>query len=250
MKMDCDLWQDKIDAFVDDELSAAEVRDFEAHLRACPACAAETVARQRLKTETRSAGLRYVPSAELQARIAGAIGKKRKTRWQVWPATVGIAAALVMAIVVGQVWNRQQAQNAMVAQLVDQHVATMASANPADVVSNDSHNVKPWFNGKVPFSVEIPNLDNTPYTLIGGKFVYFQQEPTAQLIFGIRKHKISVFMFRDHGNTASLGEETAPVRRNGFQMQSWSEDGLRYVAISDVNAEDVRKLCEMLKSAS
>lgn len=250
MKMDCDIWQDKIDAFVDDELPTGDVREFESHLRTCSACAAEVVARQRLKSETRAAGLRYEPSSKFQAQIAARVGGKRKAVWAWWPAAVGVAAALVVAVFAGQAWNRQQAQNAMVAQLVDQHVATMASANAVDVVSDDSHNVKPWFNGKVPFSVDIPNLENTAYTLVGGKFAYFQQEPAAQLVFGIRKHKISVFMFRDHGNTAALGEQTAPVKRNGFQVQTWSEDGLRYVAISDVNADDVRKLCEMLKAAS
>lgn len=250
MKMDCDYWQDKADAFVDNELPQGEVREFESHLRECQACAAETVARQRLKSDTRTAGLRFEPSAELQAKVAKRVQKRQKAAWAWWPALAGVAAALLFAVLAGQIWNRQQSQSALVAQLVDQHVAAMASANPVDVASNDSHNVKPWFNGKVPFSVDIPNLENTAYTLIGGKFVYFQQEPAAQLIFGIRKHKISVFMFKDHGNTSTLGEEAAPVKQNGFQVQTWSEDGLRYVAISDVNAEDVRKLCEMLKAAS
>jgi anti-sigma factor RsiW len=250
MKMDCDIWQDKIDAFVDDELSASEMREIEAHLRSCPACSAETVARQRLKAETRATGTRFEPSAGFRAKIAKQVSGTQKRNWAWWPAVIGVAAALVFAVVVGQAWERQRVQREMVAQLVDQHVATMASANQVDVISTDQHTVKPWFNGKVPFSVDIPNLENTPYTLIGGKLVYFQQAPAAQLVFAIRKHKISVFMFRDHGNTASLGEQTSPEKRNGFQMQSWSEDGLRYVAVSDVNADDVRKLCEMLKAAS
>lgn len=251
MKMDCDLWQDKIDTFVDDELPPAEVREFEAHLRECRACAAETVARQRLKMETRAAGMRYGPSEAFAAKVAGNVGQRRTFHWH-WLPAVGFAAAAVMvAVLVVQVWQRAQTRDLLVAQLVDQHVAALASANPVDVASNDSHNVKPWFNGKVPFSVDIPKLDDTPYTLVGGKFVYFQQEPAAQLVFGIRKHKISVFMFRDHGNTAQWGEQTAPVRHNGFVTQTWSEDGVRYFAVSDVNADDVRKLCEMLlKSTS
>ena len=248
--MDCDFWQDKLDAFVDDELPREEVREFESHLRHCRACASETVARQRLKSETRAAGLRFEPSAEFHSKIAKRLQQKQRRVMAWWPALAGAAAALVVAMVIGQGWNRQQSQNALLAQLVDQHVAAMASTNPLDVASNDSHNVKPWFNGKVPFSVDIPNLENTEYTLLGGKFVYFQQEPAAQLIFGIRKHKISVFMLKDHGGTSALGEQSAPVKRDGFQVQTWSEDGLRYVAISDVNAEDVRRLCEMLKAAS
>jgi anti-sigma factor RsiW len=186
----------------------------------------------------------------LQSRIAERIGQRQKTAWQWWPALAGIAASLVLAVLIGQAWDRQQMRNELAIQLVDQHVATLAAANPVDVVSTDSHSVKPWFAGKVPFSVDLPNLESTPYTLIGGKFVYFQQAPAAQLLFGIRKHKISVFIFRDHGNTSLLGEETVPVRRSGFVTQTWSEDGVRYFAISDVNAEDVRKLCEMLKTAS
>ena len=250
MKMDCEFWQDKVDAFVDDEMPSAQVRDFESHLRECPACSAETVARQRLKIETRAAGQRFMPSAALQERIREKIGSRKPARWQWWPTAVGVAAALVLAVLAGQAWNRAQMRNELAVQLVDQHVATLAAVNPVDVVSTDSHTVKPWFAGKVPFSVDLPNLENTPYSLIGGKFVYFQQAPAAQLLFGIRKHKISVFIFRDHGNTSSLGEESAPVRRNGFVTQTWSEDGLRYFAISDVNGEDVRKLCEMLKAAS
>src|SRR5262249_18836045 len=62
--MNCELWQDKLDAFVDLELPTAEMRDFEAHLRGCPACSAEAVARQRLKAQTRLAGQMFVPSAE------------------------------------------------------------------------------------------------------------------------------------------------------------------------------------------
>src|SRR5437870_5255597 len=101
MKMDCDFWQDKVDAFVDDELSSAEVRDFEAHLRECRACAAETIARQRLKIATRAAGMRYVPSAELQAKLARQIGGEKKKQWQWWPPALGVAAALVFAVLIG-----------------------------------------------------------------------------------------------------------------------------------------------------
>ena len=89
--MNCELWQDKIDAFVDAELAADEVRSFDEHLRSCPACAQETFARQRLKAETRLAGQRYVPSAEFADRIAQSVAPKRR-RSLVWmPAFVSAA---------------------------------------------------------------------------------------------------------------------------------------------------------------
>src|SRR5438270_960686 len=246
--MNCDLWQDKFDAFVDMELSPEQARDFEEHLRGCPACSAEALARQRLKSQTRLAGQRFTPSAEFERRMTGETAS-RKMRWNWLPALAASAAALLL-ILGGLNWRQRTLEKQLISQLVDQHVATLASANPVDVISTDAHTVKPWFQGKVPFSVDVPDLHDTQFTLVGGKLAYFEQNPAAQLIFAVRQHRISVFIFRESGQTAWLGQQTSPVRSTGFETQSWTEDGIRYVAISDVNPQDVRQLCELLKRRS
>jgi len=246
--MNCDLLQDKFDAFVDMELSPAEAREFEEHLRTCPACSAEALARQRLKSQTRLAGQRFEPSAELERRIFPVTAPKQ-VRWNWLPAMAALAAALLL-VLGGLTWRQKTLERQLVSQLVDQHVATMASANPVDVVSTDAHTVKPWFQGKVPFSVDIPDLHETQFTLLGGRLAYFQQSPAAQLIFAVRQHRISVFVFREVGETAALGEHAAPIRKAGFQTESWTEDGIRYFAISDVNPQDVRELCDLLRRRS
>ncbi|HWK30743.1 MAG TPA: zf-HC2 domain-containing protein [Terriglobales bacterium] len=252
--MNCELWQDKIDAFVDAELPADETRGFDEHLRSCPACAQETFSRQHLKAETRLAGQRYVPSPEFAEQIAQRIAPKRK-RSVVWmPALASAAAVLLLAIFVGVAWRERSSQQEVGAQLVnqfvDQHVTTLASDHPVDVASTDRHTVKPWFAGKVPFSVDIPNLEGTGFELIGGRLTYVRQAPAAQLIFGTRKHRISVFMVREGREVASLGNDPSPVRREGFNTQTWVEDGIRYFAISDVNAQDIHRLCDLLKTES
>ncbi len=252
--MNCELWQDKIDAFVDAELAADEARDFDEHLRSCPACAQETFARQRLKAETRLAGQRYLPSTAFSEQIAQRVATKRK-KSSVWmPALIAAAAVLLLATFIGVAWrersSQQEAGAQLVNQLVDQHVAALASDHPVDVISTDRHTVKPWFAGKVPFSVDIPDLDGTGFELIGGRLTYVRQTPAAQLIFGTRKHRISVFMVRESSGIAALGNDQSPVRRAGFNTQTWVEDGLRYFAISDVNAQDIHRLCDLLKSES
>lgn len=252
--MNCELWQDKIDAFVDAELAADEARSFDEHLRSCPACAQETFARQRLKAETRLAGQRYVPTPEFSEQIAQRLGPNRRRSFVWVPAFASAAAVLLLAIVVGVAWReralQQIASAQLVNQLVDQHVATLASDHPADVVSTDRHTVKPWFAGKVPFSVDIPDLENTGFELVGGRLTYVRQTPAAQLIFGARKHRISVFMVREGQSISALGNDLSPVRREGFNTQTWVEDGIRYFAISDVNAQDIHRLCDLLKSES
>lgn len=250
--MNCDLWQDKIDAFVDSELGADEARDFNQHLRSCAACAQETFARQRLKAETRLAGQRYVPSSEFAEKVAQRVAPRRKRSFVWMPVFASAAAVLLLAIFVGVAWRERALQQSvsaqLVDQLVDQHVAALASDHPVDVVSTDRHTVKPWFAGKVPFSVDIPNLENTGFELIGGRLTYVKQTPAAQLIFGARKHRISVFMVREGAAIAALGNDQSPVRREGFNTQTWVEDGIRYFAISDVNAQDIHRLCDLLKS--
>jgi anti-sigma factor RsiW len=247
--MNCDVWQDKIDAFVDSELTPAQMDGFEQHLRDCPACSAETVSRQRLKLETRLAARRYTPSTEFESRIRRSIAAPR-ARWNWIPTLATAASLIIVAFVVGWFSRQSLLQRQVVSQFVDQHVATMASASPFDVVSADSHTVKPWFTGKVPFRVDIPELAGTPYTLLGGRLTYVQQAPAAHLIFSVRKHRISVFMFREGPDTAALGLESSPVRRLGFSTQTWLEDGIRYFVISDVNPSDVHNLCELLKRTS
>jgi len=244
--MNCEIWQDKLDAFVDLELPPATQKEFEAHLRSCPACSAEALARQRLKSQTRLAGQRFVPSAEFEKKMMARTAPKRTT-WNWLRPLVAAAAAAILFVAVFTVWKQRSAGQELASQLVDQHVAALASANPVDVVSNDSHNVKPWFQGKVPFSVEMPDVEGSQFTLVGGKISYVQQNPAAQLIFAVRQHRISVFVLRETRETAALGEQTTPSKRLGFNTQSWTEDGIRYFAISDVNPQDIQQLCERLK---
>ena len=189
-----------------------------------------------------------MPSTEFERRVRDRLAPKRN-RVFAWIPVVATAAAIFLLAFLGLTWREHARGQAVVAQLVDQHVTTLASENPVDVVSTDAHTVKPWFGGKVPFSVDVPNLSGTPFELLGGKVVYVQQAPAAQLIFAIRKHRISVFMLRDSATIAALGNDTTPVRRTGFNTQTWVEDGIRYFAISDVDPHDIRQLCDLLKKS-
>jgi anti-sigma factor RsiW len=248
--MNCETWQEKIDAFVDSELTQAQQNAFEEHMRNCPGCSAETLARQRLKAETRLAGQRYTPSPEFAARMRSnyRVSEGRKN----WTWSLGLAGAvavLILAVVVGGFWRQNLTDQQLVGQLVDQHVAAMTSSSPVEFASSESKAVKPWFSGKVPFSVDVPELEGTGYTLVGGKVASFRRAPAAHLIFGIRKHRISVFMFPDRKEMAVLGNEAKPIRKMGFATESWVEDGIRYFAISDADGQDVKRLCDLLKEA-
>ena len=129
-------------------------------------------------------------------------------------------------------------------------VTVRASANPVDVVSTDKHTVKPWFAGKLPFSFNLPELQNSSFTLAGGRVVYFEHSSGAQLLFNVRKHQLSVFIFKDEQQKLPFYEGTATATRLALHMESWSEGGLRYFIVSDAPASDVHALSELMRGVA
>jgi anti-sigma factor RsiW len=128
-------------------------------------------------------------------------------------------------------------------------VSTLASANPVDVLSTDRHTVKPWFQGKIPFTFSLPELQSSEFTLLGGRVTYLGQAPGAELIYRIRKHQISVFIFQDRAVGRALGSSSQSQKELSFNIESWSQDGLRYFLIGDASGDDIRQLADLLKKA-
>src|SRR5262249_29352046 len=144
-------------------------------------------------------------------------------------------------------WNHQAAErNRAYGELADLHVATLASATPVDVISTDRHTVKPWFQGRLPFTFDLPELQGSEFTLIGGRVSYFGQAPGAHLIYQLRKHEISVFIFQDRGNMTFPAGANAEL---SFTIETWVKNGLRYFVVGDAGAQDVEALSQLLKGA-
>jgi anti-sigma factor RsiW len=250
--MSCADWKNKLEAYVDSELPDSELTDLELHLRTCPSCAADSLVRLQMKRATHAAGMRYVPSPQFRKQIEQSIHARSKPFWTFsWmPKLAAVAAALALVVASAALWVRHAQREQALAEFADLHVTTLASSNPVDVISTDRHTVKPWFQGKLPFTFNLPELQNTPFTLIGGRVTYFEHSPAAQLLFEIRKHHLSVFILRDQPGVIPLNSGTTTVRQLAFNIETWSYDGLRYVVISDAGPADVRELCDLLKNAA
>ena len=250
--MTCDPWRDKLDAYVDGDTSQGEIAGMGEHLRTCPSCAADALGRLPMKRMTQAAGARYSPSPEFRLRMEKSIQKSARTNpkpvWAfAWMPRLVAVAALVL-IVASVLWTRHTAREQALAELLDLHVATMASANPVDVISTDRHTVKPWFQGKLPFTFNLPELQNSPFKLVGGRVAYFKHSAGAQLLFELRNHQMSVFILQDQAGMIPF--ETGATREMAFNVETWSEGGLRYVVLGDANASDIHELSELLRAAA
>jgi anti-sigma factor (TIGR02949 family) len=258
----CLEWRDQIEAYVDAELPPAAMDAFRLHAKSCAACAASALAATQSKMAVRRAASRYTAPSELRARVIALakikgqpalakperrwtdFGRLTSAHWPRWALTT--AALLVVAAGLFVATNRLQ-ESKVFAEFTDFHVTDLATANPVEVISTDRHTVKPWFQGRIPFTFNLPELQGSSFTLVGGRVSYFHQEPGAHLIFRYQHHLISVFIFRE---TPQLGLPMSSFagQTSTFSLRTWTQGGLRYIIIGDAGAGTVQQLAELLRS--
>jgi len=192
----------------------------DSHLRECAICASAVLSEIRLKRAVREAMPRYEFP---RTRFSPSGRAKARPTW-----LVAAAAAVIAVVGIALFYMRGNSAN----ELVDMHATLLASPNAVDVLSTDKHTVKPWFEGRVPFAVPVPELQ-PPFHLIGGRVVYWHQQPGAYLLIAKGAHRISVFIFRDELRAIPARDVTTEV---------WRENGLTFVAIADVPRQDLAAL--------
>jgi anti-sigma factor RsiW len=248
--MVCESWKAKLDTYLDGEVPEEEMRSFDAHVRSCPSCSADALTRVQMKRAIQAAGKRYTPSAEFRKRMEQKLAPKPQRSFRLGLMLVTAAAlVLVVGTLTSAYLGTRSGRDQVFSEVADLHVAALASSSPVDVISTDRHTVKPWFQGKIPFAFNLPELQNTEFSLLGGRMTYLDQTPGAHLIYDLRKHHISVLVFQERSLPARLDEN--PVsKKQPFNMETWSQGGLRYFVIGDTSSADIDSLAKLFKAAS
>ena len=251
--MVCESWKAKLDTYLDGEVSEDEMRSFDAHVRACHSCSADALTRVQMKRSIQAAGRRYTASAEFRRRMQQTIAAKPQRRSGLgWTFAAAVAVIVVVGTLTSAYLGARSGRDQIFSEIADLHVVTLASSSPVDVISTDRHTVKPWFQGRIPFAFNLPELKNSEFSLLGGRMTYLEQTPGAHLIYDVRKHHISVFIFQERSLKfpARLGENFLAPQKSPFNMETWSEGGLRYFVIGDASAADIDNLEKLFKVAS
>ena len=256
---------DKVSAFIDGELPPTEEQGIEQHLSTCHACTLLVLSATQLKAATARAGHRFAPPPEALARLTAQLHSQSQSQpqsesesqphhkptariYSIRPAAwAALAAALLLAVsLLG--WRQLHQPNTLAAELLDQHLATLSSGATPQVISTDRHTVKPWFQGRLPFSFNIPDATALPpdTTLKGADLTYLDGQPAALLLFTIHKHEVSVFLTQ---RSTAPTLRTLPSTRAGFTLHTATTSDLRLIAVSDVNPTDLDNLLTALVRA-
>jgi anti-sigma factor RsiW len=252
-----------LNALADGELTADQLASTNEHLAACQSCTSNALRWSLLKSATAKAGQRYTPSHEMRERLAGLASPEdsrpaaiSSSRAMWGRGSLGWAAAAVLLVAsVGMMIFQHATQRAemtsaeeaaLVTEVFDQHVATLAGNAAPQVVSTDRHTVKPWFQGKIPFSFNLPEGLASDTTLDGANLAYLHNQPVGQLLYSIGKHRVSVFLLQRSG---AAGAKELVAERSGFHVMEFSTNDLEGVAVSDVDPARLAELVSAIKRA-
>jgi len=226
-----------LDAYSDGELDLQSSLQLQEHLRTCADCGRVLDSIRDSKRALKSAPY-FRASDKLRESVAKRYGvpKRLNQRQWVWAT---MAASLLLAGFIG--WSIGHASaspgNGFAEQLLSDHLKSLVDGHLADVLSSDKHTVKPWFDGKLDYSVPVSDFKSQGFPLLGGRLDFLNGKRVAALAFGRAKHIISVYVVPD---TEVGGASSAPAL-SGYNVLHWARGGFDFWAISDLNVDELRQ---------
>jgi anti-sigma factor RsiW len=251
--MTCDDTRAMLDPHIDGELASDQAAAVADHLISCAACSAEYEALLRTVQTLREGLVRYHAPDVLRARIRGALRETpaahlpapRRDRWAPWRA---VAAAVLVAaassVVTLAATAPRSADRGIADEVLTSHIRSLMPAHLVDVQSNDQHNVKPWFNGRLDFSPSVPRLEDAGFPLQGGRLDYLHGRPVAAVVYTRRQHVVNVFSWPVDSGTDMPSSLTT---RHGYNLVHWRASGVEHWLASDLNAAELEQFARLLQ---
>lgn len=260
--MQCERARELLSPYLDQELDAGNRPEVASHLRTCPACAAAFDDLQRIGRQLAAAGREPVP-AGLAVRV--------RTALAALPVADNVAAKPLPLTTVTAVWGtsswmRQTAALVIACglsaaattaylsgtsrdafterEVVAAHVRSLLQDSPLQIASSETHTVKPWFTGRLDFSPPVKDLAAEGFPLAGARLDYINERRVAVLVYKRRLHIVTVFVWPSR---ASMGTQLRDTGRMGYNALTWSQGGVTYWAVSDLNVGEMRQLQSLLQ---
>ena len=271
----CKEIQTQMSFYLDDELQGNERSALETHLRGCEACRRLFDSERLFLDGIRGSQPLHIAPPELRARVeqvladtpahhAASPDLRHRIQWSLWqpgstasplmnPRRVVAAAAVVAVALLIGIWGiteyRKQRPNppsefALMA--VDTHQRHLRSQLPLEIASDVPERISAWFAGKVPFSVKLPNYQESSgqeklYNLEGARLVGYKNDYAAYVAYKMRRQAISLVVTSEAVAQAAGGEEIVSKGLTfhydsiqGLKVITWSDRGLTYALVSEL----------------
>ena len=248
--MPCDQAQ-RIEAYLDGELSGADALAVERHLETCAECAALLAQLERLRGDLRGRATYHRATAPLREKILRDLDKEAPRGnvipWfrNVWTGAAGGAFATALAASLAFVFLLPGPSDPLITDITNAHLRSIASEHLIDVVSTDRHTVKPWLAAHADLSPPVADFSKQGFKLVGGRVDFLEGVRAAVTVYRHGAHIVNVFAWAGYGE-----ELPAFATRNGYHIVFWRSGNLVFCAISDTAVDDILELSRLLKGLS
>jgi anti-sigma factor RsiW len=137
--------------------------------------------------------------------------------------------ALLIGVSLGP-WGPRFYPSPFMTESVNNYIRYLLPDAPYDLQTHDVAHVRRWFQGRMDFMVEPPDLRAEGYQLQGTRLGYFLDRMVAEIGYEGQQHRLSIFMTKGEGIDRLVGER---VSRHGQEFFVTTTKGYTVVAWRD-----------------
>ena len=166
----------------------------------------------------------------------------RRPRWQFWLAQGAAMAGVALvtwAVTMG--YLRPGDDETRASEILAGHVGATLGKRLYEVASSDQHTVKPWLSSRLAYSPPVADLSAQGFELLGARVDHIDGRQVAVLAYRRRQHVIDAYVWPARGRTTEIA-----LRRDGFNLASFSAGEMNFWVISDLNRNELSDFARLL----
>ena len=244
----CNDLETEASAFLDAALAPHRQHEVEQHIATCPSCLHLIEDYRQIGGALKRDAYQRVPmglTEILRADIAReAAMSPRRAPAPPWLDYARYAASIVIvaAISTWAGWlasERAHKRSDSELGALSAHMRSLLQETPTQVASSDRHTVRPWFAGRLEFAPTVQDLAAQGFPLQGARLDVIGDKRAAALVYKRRLHVINVFVWPADGAPESGPRSSS---QKGYNLLAWTRAGMQYMAVSDLNAAELKEL--------
>jgi anti-sigma factor RsiW len=248
--MTCEAALPLLHGYLDGELDLPTSLDIETHVSACAPCARWMQKQRALRQVLRDRLRRFPASPTLERRVRRSLEQAARRKGQTpslrWSAKVLIVFFSLLALTcIGFLWTFSEPVRGTeyAGDVVVNHLRSLQANHLVDLASSDPAAIKRWFSGRLDFTPTIVSLDDRGYALVGGRLDYVGDQTVAAVVYQRQKHVLNLFIWPGYQDL-----HARRLTRRGYNIVSWSREGLQFWAVSDEDARSANEFARLFLS--